>query len=149
MFELCKNAPEWYLQADYEKKRELLKILHLNFLYDGEKPYFELNSVFKLVWDLNKNEKNVVKGTWTLKDFSTRPSNVRVYHSATTTLYYYIKMISFIRQAIIEFSLIIPFYRLVTIIATFIAKFAKNTIFVLKWLQLIIKTELKKWQKNR
>ncbi len=63
LFELCKNAPEWYLQADYEKKREILKLLHSNFLYDGENPHFELNSVFKLVLELNKNEKNVVGGT--------------------------------------------------------------------------------------
>ena len=63
MFELCKNASQWYLQADYEKKRELLKLLHSNFLYDGEKPHFELNSVFKLMLDLSKNEKNVSKGT--------------------------------------------------------------------------------------
>lgn len=63
LFELCKNAPEWYLQASYEKKRELLKILHSNFLYDGEKPHFELNSVFRLVLELPKNEKNVDGGT--------------------------------------------------------------------------------------
>ena len=63
LFELCKNAPEWYLQADYEKKRELLKLMYSNFLYDGEKPHFELNSVFKLMFDLSKNEKIVSKGT--------------------------------------------------------------------------------------
>lgn len=63
LFELCKNAPEWYLQADYEKKRELLKLLHSNFLYDGVKPHFELNSVFKLIYDFNKNEKIVFEGT--------------------------------------------------------------------------------------
>lgn len=63
LFELCKNAPEWYLQADFEKKRELLKILHSNFLYDGVKPRFELNSVFKILYDFNKNEKNVEDGT--------------------------------------------------------------------------------------
>lgn len=61
--ELCKNVPEWYLQADYEKKRELLKLLHSNFLYDGEKPHFELNSVFRLMLELPKNEKNVDGGT--------------------------------------------------------------------------------------
>ncbi len=63
LLELCKNAPEWYLQADYEKKRELLKLLHSNFLYDGQKPHFELNSVFKLIYDFNKNEKIVDGGT--------------------------------------------------------------------------------------
>lgn len=63
LFELCKNAQAWYLQADYEKKRELLKLLHSNFLYDGQKPHFELNSVFSLIFDLNKNGKNVDGGT--------------------------------------------------------------------------------------
>lgn len=72
LFELCKNAPEWYLQADYEKKRELLKLLHSNFLYDGEKPHFELNSVFKLMLDLSKNEKIVEDGTRTHKALTTR-----------------------------------------------------------------------------
>jgi len=63
LFELCKNAPQWYLEQNYEKKRELLKLLHSNFLYDGENPHFELNSVFKYLYDLNKNQKTVVGGT--------------------------------------------------------------------------------------
>lgn len=63
VFELAKNASCWYLEADYEKKRELIKILHSNFLYDGENPHFELNSVFKLITELSKNEKNVDGGT--------------------------------------------------------------------------------------
>ncbi|MCD7879154.1 MAG: recombinase family protein [Candidatus Gastranaerophilales bacterium] len=63
VFELSKNAKEWYLQADYEKKRELIKLLHSNFLYDGSNPHYELNSVFKLLLDFSKNGKNVVEGT--------------------------------------------------------------------------------------
>lgn len=63
VFELCKNASQWYLEQSIEKKRELLKLLHSNFLFDGESPHFELNSVFKCVYDLSKNEKNVVGGT--------------------------------------------------------------------------------------
>ena len=57
LFELCKNAREWYLQADYEKKRELLKLLHSNFLYDGSNTYYEPKSVFKYMFDLVENYK--------------------------------------------------------------------------------------------
>lgn len=63
LFELCKNASQWYLQADIQKKKELLKLMHSNFLYDGEKPHFELNSVFACMLELAQNEKNVFKGT--------------------------------------------------------------------------------------
>lgn len=63
LFELCKNAPQWYLEQSNEKKRELLKLLHSNFLYDGEKPHFELNSAFKCLYNLSKNEKNVDGGS--------------------------------------------------------------------------------------
>lgn len=30
-------------------------MLHSNFIYDNEKPYFELNCVFKLMLALSKN----------------------------------------------------------------------------------------------
>ena len=62
LFELCKNAQEWYLQANYEKKRELLKLLHSNFLYDGVNPHYELNTVFKYMLDLAENQKTVLDG---------------------------------------------------------------------------------------
>lgn len=63
LFELCKNASQWYSEQTFEKKRELLKLLHSNFLFDGENPHFELNSVFRCMLDLCKNEKNVLEGT--------------------------------------------------------------------------------------
>ena len=62
LFKLCKNAQEWYLQANYEKKRELLKLLHSNFLYDGVNPHYELNTVFKYMLELAENQKTVLDG---------------------------------------------------------------------------------------
>ena len=63
LFELCKNAEQWYSEQNIEKKRELLKLLHSNFLYDGEKVHLMLNSTFECLLNLTKNEKNVGEGT--------------------------------------------------------------------------------------
>ena len=63
LFELCKNASLWYSEQSFEKKRELLKLLHSNFYYDGENIHLELNSAFESLLILSKNEKIVDGGT--------------------------------------------------------------------------------------
>ena len=63
LFELCKNASTWYFEQSFEKKRELLKLLHSNFFFDGENIHLEINSAFSCLLKLSKIEKTVDGGT--------------------------------------------------------------------------------------
>jgi DNA invertase Pin-like site-specific DNA recombinase len=56
MLELCKNAYNWYLSRPLEEKRQLIKLLCSNLTHDAEKPRYELNAVFQLMLDFNKNQ---------------------------------------------------------------------------------------------
>lgn len=47
LIELCKEVPQLYLQANEDKKKQLLKLVISNPTLDGKKPLILLNPVFE------------------------------------------------------------------------------------------------------
>ncbi len=57
LFELCKITPTLYSRASNSKKRELLKMLCSNFLYDGENVIITIKKAFQPLVEIAKLEK--------------------------------------------------------------------------------------------
>lgn len=63
LFELCKNPSQWYYRQSIESKRQFLKLICLNFTYDGENLIIELKSalrhIVKSAYFLNGTPKGI------------------------------------------------------------------------------------------
>lgn len=70
VLELCEKAYSFYLGANHEKRRTIIKTLCSNFYLDGLNLSIELKSIFKHLYDFAQNKEN-----WAWWDSNPRPKD--------------------------------------------------------------------------